>query len=354
MGQLAISLDSSWSVNIDARAFARLPITEHVSVHELGSQLIGRLAAGAGLFAWSLRTNEVLALALNHPDATLEEAVALITAHLTNTAGYASLTNELLLREIGRFGRQMQFLKVRGLQDVTPWHASEFISGATLRAGVAAEPSLDTQHARRNTVRTFFRGGRQIGLTSQDPARDIVLPPRSSSRTRPLTDEEVLLCEVEARHTLFETRQPAAIALGEATASNAEIAVTLAGDVDLPNARVWLRGSARQQPRWGSLTPWGVDQIARRLEVLDGDPARGLVHAGVAGGLSGRVSSCNAVRTVLYRAGLAAEPDIKPASLRAWAGTRVWSETHDVRAVRDALGVGTLDTAARIIQLGKQ
>src|SRR4051794_30441362 len=55
-------------------------------------------------------------------------------------------------------------------------------------------------HVRRSAVRLLFRTGRQLGLCTSDPTVDIVLPPRSSLRARPLTDDEVGLCRSASVH----------------------------------------------------------------------------------------------------------------------------------------------------------
>jgi hypothetical protein len=77
---------------------------------------------------------------------------------------------------------------------------------------------------------------------------------------------------------LTATRQPAAWTLAEATARNSEIHHILwVCHLDFTNSRVWIHGSSKAEPRWGSLSDWGAAQLARRVGSLDNvltdDPA---------------------------------------------------------------------------------
>ena len=55
----------------------------------------------------------------------------------------------------------------------------------------------------------------------------------------------------------------------------------------------------------------------------------------------------------LYRqnslTGLAGEPDVRPMSVAAWAGSRVFRERGRIDAVAHALGMRSLDRAAALI-----
>ena len=48
-------------------------------------------------------------------------------------------------------------------------------------------------------------------------------------------------------------------------------------------------------------------------------------------------------------AGLITEPDVRPASLIAWAGTVIFEETDKIEEVARRLGMRSLDAAARFI-----
>ena len=118
------------------------------------------------------------------------------------------------------------------------------------RSKKGTPPAVGTMHFRRSAVRLEFLEGRRLGLVDHDPTLDIVLPPRSSLRARPLTDDEVTLCRSYSIHTLVETRAAAAWAVAEATAKSGELARVRVCDLDLGAARVWIAGSSKTDPRW--------------------------------------------------------------------------------------------------------
>ena len=65
--------------------------------------------------------------------------------------------------------------------------------------------------------------------------------------------------------------------------------------------------------------------------------------------MSVRCRSCVAIGDVLTRAGLASEPDVRPASVAAWRGRCLLAETGRIDLVAEALGMGSLDRTARFI-----
>ena len=82
---------------------------------------------------------------------------------------------------------------------------------------------------------------------------------------------------------------------------------------------------------------------------MDAKPDATLVYEGDGSYESRQASACAAVSETLRRAGLAGEPDVRPLSVTAWAGTRVLQETGQIEAVAGALGIRSLDRAARLI-----
>lgn len=92
-----------------------------------------------------------------------------------------------------------------------------------------------------------------------------------------MTDDEIVVCRSFSLQTLTATRQPAAWALAEATARTSEIPHIVASTLDFTNRRVWLHGSSKAEPRWGSLSDWGAAQLTQRVGSLDNvltdDPA---------------------------------------------------------------------------------
>src|SRR5205823_4360484 len=129
----------------------------------------------------------------------------------------------------------------------------------------------------------------------------------------------------------------------------AELAHITLADLDLTAARVWLHASPRTEARWGQLSDWGAQQLERRVNALGDNPSTPLVYGGTGSGQSHQASSCQAIGETLRRAGLATEPDVRPLSVAAWAGAHVFRQTGRIEAAARALGVRSLDGAARLI-----
>jgi integrase len=147
------------------------------------------------------------------------------------------------------------------------------------------------------------------------------------------------------------TRLAAIWTLGESTARTSEIPHVRVLDVDLARSRVWIRGGRQTTPRWGALTDWGYQQLRRRLTELGErvDP-NALIAATGRGCRESQVSfSAQGLRETLTRAGLAIEARVGPASVAGWAGVQVFAATRRIEAVALALGVRSLDAAARLI-----
>lgn len=124
------------------------------------------------------------------------------------------------------------------------------------------------------------------------------------------------------------------------------------------------RPGSRRDPRlgsWlaahrGSVGPaLGLGAGAARAPGAGARPRCRVVHVVVYGGdgspESRQAASCQAIGETLRRAGLGAEPDVRPASVAAWAGARVLADTDRIEAAVRALGCRSLDAAARLIGL---
>lgn len=247
-------------------------------------------------------------------------------------------------------GRFEQFacsgFDIEQLSDVTTAHIEQFVK-AKGRSGL---PSASTMQMRRTSLRLLFRVARLEFGFEGDPTFDLQLPPKSRLAARPLTNEEIALGRSYSLHTQVATRLPAAWALGEATAITSELPHLVIADLDLDYAhgpRVWLHGSNKREPRWGLLDDWGALQLQRRASSLR-DTDR-LIYSGTNPEEDGQRSCCASISDTLVRAGLAAEPDVRPAPLVAWAGTVVYEETDRIEEVARRLGMRSLDSAARFI-----
>ncbi|MGI8756735.1 MAG: hypothetical protein ACR2MB_12935 [Acidimicrobiales bacterium] len=239
-----------------------------------------------------------------------------------------------------------QGFRIAWLDEVTPEVAAQFVN-ATAGGGEAASVSL--RHLRRLAVRLLFRVARSEGHQLGDPTLDIHLPSRSQLSTRPLMDAEVMICRGAAQWSLEDTRRTAAWALAEATCRTAELPFITVADLELKRSRVWIHGGRRPAERWGRLDEWAVEHLGRRLAVVGEDPAAPVVYSGDDQRGAGQVAACTAIQDVLVRAGLGGEPDVRAASVAAWAGRRILNETGRIDVVAHRLGLRSLDRAARII-----
>jgi integrase/recombinase XerC len=298
-----------------------------------------------------LPASDLLRIAVAVSDPNLSEVIALVTSDLCRWHDLDEQATRRTLVEIGRFTTFLTASGIDRIGDVEPQSCVDFIDQAIeTRDGRWAQPSVSTRHVRRCAIRVLFRSARSLNLADGDPTLDIRLPPRSKRTTRPLSDDEVALGRVWAVPTIAPTRHAAAWALAEATATTSEIAEARIGDVDLVSGTVFLHGNARvRNPRQGHLTAWGLRAIEARINDLPGPKDQPLVSGATRTRNARQASVCSAVSEVLELAGLSRELGVKPASLPAWGGRRVFEETGQIQEAARALGVRSLDRAAEII-----
>lgn len=241
---------------------------------------------------------------------------------------------------IHRFAAFCEQEGIDQFQEVNLSIVESFVN-SRLTSGLSA--GLSTRHNRRSALRLLFRFARRELLIDRDPTFDLGLPPRSSTPTRPLTDDEVELCRDVAWWS--SSRTACAWALAEATARGAEVGAISRADVDLSSRRVRIHGGRRTDSRLGELTDWGFDALERRLAEV---PDQRLAYGGPSAGAA-QVSTCRAIGVVLLRAGLAGDHDVRPSSISGWAGRRVFLRTGRIEDAAAAMGVRSLDRAARLI-----
>lgn len=247
-------------------------------------------------------------------------------------------------RRFGGFAKRA--FGVGDLDAVTPSMAAAFVSAPALGGSA---PSSGQQRSRQAAIRALYRAGRGAGFTAIDPAMDLRLLPLTSLRARPLTDDEVVECRASSQWSLGATRRSTTLALAEATCRSGEIPRVLREDVDPNTGLVTIRGGGRCAPRLGRLTPWGLDQVFARLAVIADTPSTPLVYEGTDARVGGLVSANSTITQVLQRAGLGHEPDVRPSSVVAWAGSKVLESTGRIEDVAAALGLKSLDSAATFI-----
>ena len=223
------------------------------------------------------------------------------------------------------------------------------------RDGSLVDPAPATMQLRRAVLRAAFRTARALALTYEDPLRDLVLPQRERGVTRPLTRTEADLLWLHAWDEGRATRHATTIALLLAGANTGEIGYITVADVDQEGGRVWAHGSHKHRARWIDLAPRGMQAVQRRSTALLGrdasaSPETCILATGSDGDSAHRQARvCVTVRDVLVRAGLGDDPRIRPASVSAFAGARVFEHTGRVEDAAAVLGLRSLDATARAI-----
>lgn len=292
------------------------------------------------------------------PGAPLGDQVA---AALRVWKSRGEFSEQTLLRAtetVGRFQKRLVASGVTRAEDVTTSDCLGFIDAIT-KHGTA--PELATRHSRRVAVRMLFRTWRELGYEVGDPTLDLDLPPRTTRAARPLTDAEVVLCRAAARLGAAggtSLQRAVAWALAEATAVTSEVSAIRLCDLDSPDAPrfVELPGTRRVDARVGELTDWGAAVVGRQVALLRERslPATTLLTyrgRGKPGQHVAQAAVCNAIGAVLDAAGLAGEQDVRPASVRNWAGRRLYDAGMPLERVARRLGSRTLDAAAEDIAL---
>jgi hypothetical protein len=176
--------------------------------------------------------------------------------------------------------------------------------------------------------------------------------PRTALR---LSEKELESVRAASLVTLAETRLPAVIAIAETGAVSTEIGEVRVCDVDSANHRVWLGGCHTALPRWGQLSPgqlspWGEDQLSRRIVSLALPPTALLVSTGASRDI--RQKSVHVALTACFqRAGVKRRPGVKAGSIRALAGWRAFLTRGRIEDTAKLLGCTSLDSAAATIGL---
>ncbi|WP_274915193.1 hypothetical protein [Streptomyces sp. WZ-12] len=259
---------------------------------------------------------------------------------------------------IGRFARYAQLRGAVVLGDVTAELTEDFITArGRSRHGHVTDAAIATMHVRRSVLRSAYRALREMGLSDQDPTRDIVLPPRTAGEVRPLSEDKVIALRHQASSVDRPTRHGAAAALALAGGHSGEIGHICVQDLDVSGRRVWMHGSTKTDPRWCPLDAWTLATLsgraqfvaARQLRTESVPRARLAVSDHHAPDCNLQARACVALRDLLIRIGLAREPDVKPSSITAWAGVEIFEQTGSVEEVARRLGLRSLDRAADVI-----
>ena len=259
---------------------------------------------------------------------------------------------------VARFAKRLHGSGTGSFAEATPQQCTDFVHSRT-RDG--REPQLTTKHARRVALHSLYRALRDLGITDRDPAIDVSLPPRTTRSARPLTDDEIVLCRTSARlgrAGAASLQRAVAWALAETTAITSEISTIRIRDVNDPIAPRWVRlpGTKRADARDGELSDWGTVMLTRQIAYLRGigadeDTLLTYKGAGRPGQHVAQAAVCNAIAATLETSGLADEADVRPASVRNWAGRRLYDNGMPLEEVARRMGHRSLDACAEDVAL---
>ncbi|MBB2924091.1 site-specific integrase [Cellulomonas cellasea] len=290
------------------------------------------------------------------PDITIDEARALVTTHWADTSQLRPTSIEkfdLLMRRFGRFAAAHE---ISLLADVGVEIVDSFVRARGRdRRGAVSDAAASTMQVRRAVLRAFYRTARDLHLTWDDPARDIALPARPGSATRPLREDETELLWMHAWSEGRLRRHAATVALMLSGVHSGEVGHIGLGDVDVEARTVYAHGSVKFLPRVLDVEPRYMDALAARgdalLARLPGVAPECVVLATKSEGSDGQKQArvCTTIKEALRRAGLADDPQVRPTSLTAVPARAVFDASGRIDLAAGLLGLSSLDTAARAI-----
>ncbi len=275
-----------------------------------------------------------------------------------STDGFSEQTRARAVETVTRFAARLRAGDLTSFAQASPAHCTDFVHART-RDG--REPQLATKHARRVALHSLYRALRELGVSDRDPAIDVELPSRTRRTARPLTDDEIVLCRMSSRlgqAGAASLQRAVSWAIAETTAITSEISAIRISDVDDRDAPAWVQlpGTKRAQARPGELSDWGALIVARQISYLASIGAEDntlLTYKGRGrpGQHVAQAAVCNAIAATLESAGLADESDVRPASVRNWAGRRIYDSGRPLEEVARRMGHRSLDACAEDIAL---
>ena len=277
-------------------------------------------------------------------DLSLDEA-----RDLAGAAAGVRFANPATRRKLSTLtGWLFQYVAAAGAQrwaDVTPEMIEGWCSAAAKHRGRWTAPAASTVRNRQWALTVVCDALESAGVEI-DPALRPGREPRPTAhrRSRLLTPAERRLVRAFADRGLVGSRRSAMVALAEAGASPAEIALVRVRDVDLEAGTVRLNPArARVNP----LTGWGSEAIRRVLTVNGIGPADGarLCVTGSVGADRAAQSVATRLCDVIRDAGLADAPGVTGGSIRLTTAAEILA-VDGIEAAARFLGARSLDAAA--------
>lgn len=287
-------------------------------------------------------------------DGELPDVVAKVlsswSGHDSSTAPMTPQTVENFSSILNRFVRFAAVHDVHVLSQIDPKLVAAFVAAkGRTRHGKVDEASLSTRHNRRSVVRAFAKESRRLGYDLTDPTVDLDLPFRQRLFVRPVTEPEAALLRRFSESWSRPTRHAAAVGLTLSGLHTGEVGRVLLSDIH--DSTVRAPGTHTVLPRMVPLDPWAARVVADRAAVVrrQADPDLTLTSRVTGTEMQRQSRTCTAIRDVIKRAGLDADPQIRPASLTALAGVRQFAQTGRIEDVAKLLGAMSLDRAAATI-----
>lgn len=221
------------------------------------------------------------------------------------------------------------------LAAITPEVVAAFLAAPRTRTtatGVAKKPG--SMNALRGSLKAFFQHLHAAGAIANDPARLVKRalcsppPPRAMGEQ----DEQRFLAALAdvsgptalRDQMLFTLMLRTGLRIGSALGLDVE-------DVDLENGELRVRSAKRAQPA----TVYLSDELRRRMQDFIGERTSGPLFVGRGNARVGRRHVHRRLVTWTTKAGIARR--YSPHALRHRFAMRLYSETHDVLLVKDAL-----------------
>lgn len=287
---------------------------------------------------------------------TIDDARTRVVGHWSDNDQLRPQSLEKFDLLMQRFTRYAMAFGVETLTGVDVMLVESFVRARGRdRRGDISEAAVSTMQVRRAVLRAFYRTARELSLTWDDPARDIDLPTRTASSTRPLSDDETELLWMRAWAGGRVRRHAATVALMLSGVHSGEVGHVTIADIDFEVGAVRAPGTVKFAPRTLDVESRYLHALAARRDLLlDRQPNTALDRIVVATGSEGsdgqkQARVCTTVKDVMRRAGLGDDPELRPTSLTAVPARAAFESTGRIEVAAHLLGVSSLDTAARAV-----
>lgn len=222
------------------------------------------------------------------------------------------------------------------------------------RSGRLSNPAISVRHLRSCAIRAVYATAATFAATTKMPRYEGRDGSDVRKQGRPLNECEVDRCRSIAA-TYKETRLASAVALGLCGAGTADIGNMNLSHIDLRDGSLVLPGSRKiAQRRVAIAGEWEHEVLTHRVTALQA--AQTSSHAGFIVNRTGsdasrQAGAAIALTKILSVAGFDEDAGLKPSSFQRWAGVAVFDQSASVVDVARLLGSGSLDAAARSIDL---